>query len=89
MYSRLQNYLLQIDAATQIAKKELSGTPIKAVQIETAIKWCGRALAARAMRRREDSHEYAHEALEHAALTGDDAVLKAVQTALEREGIEY
>lgn len=68
--------------------EELQSKSIRDVQRETAYKWCGRACAAAALGLDEgDVHEYAHEALEHAALCEDDRVLKAVRAAFARCGV--
>jgi hypothetical protein len=67
----------QLNAATAKALEELAHKTIYVVQCETALTWSGRALAAYAMyaqtgepRCLSDAGEYAHEALEHAALAG-------------------
>lgn len=75
--------------ATQEALDELQGKGMKQIQVETAAKWCGRALAARMMGLPErDVTEFAHEAVEHAALSGVDETLRAVRAALDELGIE-
>jgi len=65
----------QLAAAADKAMSELHGKTIERVQHETAITWAGRALASYALlmetgelQRLLDAEEYAHEALEHAAL---------------------
>jgi hypothetical protein len=65
----------QLSAATAKAVEELSVKSIYVVQCETAVTWAGRALAAYSMYGHTgklqwllDAGEYAHEALEHAAL---------------------
>jgi hypothetical protein len=67
----------QLSAATAKAMEELSHKTIYVVQCETAVTWSGRALAAYTMYAQtgkpvwlSDASEYAHEALEHAALAG-------------------
>lgn len=80
---------MDLTKSTQEALQELSQKGIKQIQVETASKWCGRALAARMMGLPErDVTEFAHEAVEHAALAGDDSVLRTVRIALEEFGIE-
>lgn len=80
---------MDLTKSTQEALQELSQKGIKQIQVETAVKWCGRALAARMMGLPErDVTEFAHEAVEHAALAGDDSVLRTVRIALEEFGIE-
>lgn len=75
------------------ALQELSFKSLVQIQIETARTWAHRAWAAKAMaqmasdrgdtiaarRFDHDSTEYEHEALEHAALSGDNDVLDAVR----------
>ena len=70
------------------AKKELAVRTLRDVQIETALTWAGRAVVAASMRKMSDAHEYAHEALEHAALSGSDSLLRYVRGAFEASGIE-
>ena len=80
---------MDIFKATEEALTELSGKDIRQIQVETAAKWCGRALAARIMGFPErDVTEFAHEAVEHAALAGDDEVLRTVRIAFEEFEIE-
>ena len=67
---------------------ELRRKDLHTIQVETAIKWCGRACAAALLGRHDDAEEYAHEAIEHAALSGDDALLAAVRRAQRAHGIE-
>jgi hypothetical protein len=70
------------------ANKELSGKSLKDVQRETALIWCGRAVST-AMRIDydpecfQDAVEYGHEAIEHAALSGDDEMLRFVRRHLD------
>lgn len=80
---------MDIFKATEEALTELAGKDIRQIQVETAAKWCGRALAARIMGLPErDVTEFAHEAVEHAALAGDDEVLRTVRIAFEEFEIE-
>ncbi len=65
----------QLSVATAKAVEELSVKTNYVVQCETAVTWAGRALAAYSMYGHTgklqwlfDAGEYAHEALEHAAL---------------------
>lgn len=63
--------------------KELEQKSLRDIQIETAHKWAGRACAAMVLGRPiEEAAEYGHEAIEHAALSGDDGVLAAVRALL-------
>lgn len=64
------------------ALDELKRKSLIEIQIETALVWCGRACAAERLGLLVDAVEYAHEAIEHAALSGDDSVLKYVRGLL-------
>jgi hypothetical protein len=70
------------------ANKELSGKSLKDIQRETALIWCGRAVST-AIRIDEepecfqDAVEYGHEAIEHAALSLDDELLRFVRKHLD------
>jgi hypothetical protein len=86
MYDNIER---DIDRAVEDALGELGDKNIQDIQVETAVKWCGRALAAAELGLRErDVTEFAHEAIEHAALSGDDALLRAIRRALDEFGIE-
>lgn len=79
-------YVLQKHIDNGLA--ELQEKTIREVQRETAYKWAGRACAAAMLNLDEgDVHEYAHEALEHAALCEDDRVIKTVRAAFKRCGV--
>lgn len=71
---------------TYIAKalEELKKKSLVEIQVETALVWCGRACAASQLGLQVDSVEYAHEAIEHAALSGNDSVLTYVRGLLEQ-----
>ena len=58
---------------------ELQQKTLQQIQVETAYTWAYRASAARALGLDADAIEYEHEALEHAALSGDDTVLYTVR----------
>lgn len=65
------------------ATVELQQKTLRDIQMETAMKWTGRAWAAKMLQRPAmEVTEYAHEALEHAALTGDPKFVIDVMTAL-------
>lgn len=82
----------------QNALAELSQKTLVEIQVETARTWAYRAWAAyhyatictsrgdaaRALDWLHDATEYEHEAVEHAALTGDDALLAEVRALVER-----
>lgn len=58
------------------------GKTLKSIQAETALVWCGRAIVAARAGQMADAVEYAHEAIEHAALSGDDSMLVAIRRVL-------
>lgn len=70
------------------ARKELAGKTLKDIQVETALVWCGRACVAAQEGNGHDAIEYAHEAIEHAALSGFDDLLKDVRRMLRAYGVE-
>lgn len=76
------------DQAIEDGLAELRKKTLHQIQVETAIKWCGRACAAALMGRMDDAEEYAHEAIEHAALSGDDSLLKGVRSALAKFSVK-
>lgn len=80
--------LNQLEAAIRDGLVELQKKTLHQIQVETAIKWCGRACAAAHMGRHDDAEEYAHEAIEHAALSGDDKLLRSIRGALSQFGVE-
>ena len=67
---------------------ELEQKSLQQIQVETAIKWAGRACAAAMLDRHDEAHEFAHEAIEHAALSNDDRLLKQIRLAFVRYGVE-
>lgn len=75
-------------ACIESAVVELCEKSLDDIQRETACKWAGRACAAAALGLDKDSHEYAHEAIEHAALCPDERVLHAVRTLFKKHGVE-
>lgn len=74
-----QHYLDRADA-------ELRQKSLHDIQVSTALTWCARGCVAAQMGLATDAHEYAHEAIEHAALTGDDDLLRMVRDALRYYG---
>lgn len=70
-------------AATELRQKSLND-----IQVETAKVWAGRAIAAAKLGLGHDAIEYAHEAIEHAALSGKDSLLREVRTAMDAHGVE-
>lgn len=69
------------------AIKELQTKTLNNIQVETAITWINRACAAMQMNNTDDAREYAHEAVEHAALSGDINLVTSVYDALHDYGI--
>ncbi|NDC22799.1 MAG: hypothetical protein EBZ49_01530 [Proteobacteria bacterium] len=79
---------MDFNKAAADALRELGEKSIRDIQVETAVKWCGRAVAARTMGLDDrDVTEFAHEAIEHAALSGDDELLRTVRRALAQFNI--
>ena len=78
-----------LTSAAREAMSELKSKDIKTIQIETAVKWCGRAVAAKLLGLSDrDVTEFAHESIEHAALSGDDSLLRKIRSALAQLNIE-
>ena len=78
---------MDLESAIEDAIEELEAKDIQQIQVETAIKWCGRAIAAQSLGKEErEITEYAHEAIEHAALS-DDETLFFVRDTLRDYGI--
>jgi len=80
--------MTRIEQAIAEGLAELKKKTLHQIQIETAYKWSGRACAASMLGRMDDAEEYAHEAIEHAALSGDDRLLAEVRRAHARFNIE-
>lgn len=78
----------RIEQAIADGLEELQKKTLRQIQVDTAYKWSGRACAAALMGRMDDAEEYAHEAIEHAALSGDDRLLAEVRRAHARFGIQ-
>ncbi len=66
---------------------ELRTKTLRQIQFDTALVWCGRAIAAARLGVVDDAIEYAHEAIEHAALSGSDELLGTIREGLRREGV--
>lgn len=71
------------------ARAELGSKDLEAVQRETARTWAGRALVAHEAGRTMDAHEYAHESIEHAALSGDNKLLDEIRAEFDAAGVVY
>jgi hypothetical protein len=65
-----------------------SGKTLRQIQHETAYVWAGRAIAAQMMGHPADAIEYAHEAIEHAALSGVAGLLDEIREAFRGVHIE-
>lgn len=76
------------EKATAEAVAELRQKSLHQIQIETAVKWASRACAASLLGLPEDAEEYAHEAIEHAALSGNDDLLRDVRAVMRAHGVE-
>jgi hypothetical protein len=66
---------------------ELQQKSLGQIQLETAMVWYGRAVAASRLGKSADAIEYAHESIEHAALSGALNVLQDIRAALVQNGI--
>jgi len=77
-----------IDAYVVQALTELQSKSLAVIQVETALTWCGRACAAERLELHVDATEYGHEAIEHAALSGNDELLRLVRSALAEYGVD-
>jgi hypothetical protein len=75
------------DAYVAKGLAELQVKSLRDIQVETSLTWAGRACAAARLGYVSDAREYAHEAIEHAALSGEDALLFTVRTAFAAYGI--
>lgn len=64
------------------------GKTLRAIQHETALVWAGRAIAAQMTGRSADAIEYAHEAIEHAALSGTPGLLDQLRAVLRNHRID-
>lgn len=67
--------------------EQATGKTLHDIQVETAFTWAARACVAARLDLHEDAKEYRHEALEHAALSGDDALLKLIRAAMASFGV--
>lgn len=69
------------------ALSELSHKSLRQIQFETAMVWYGRAVAAMTLGKTSDAIEYAHESIEHAALSGDIGLLQGIREGLRKSGM--
>ena len=80
--------MFDLDEIIEEAIEELQEKELNDIQIETAKKWCGRAIAAQILSKDErEITEYAHEAVEHAALSGNERVVYEIMRTLKSFGI--
>lgn len=66
---------------------ELRQKSLNDIQVETALTWAGRACVAAHIGKLADAVEYAHEAIEHAALSGSGRLLDEIREELEQCGV--
>lgn len=78
----------EIKSHMEKAFDELKDKSLNDIQVSTALTWCGRACAAAEMGKKDDATEYAHEAIEHAALSGNDNLYKFVKDCLKKYQVE-
>lgn len=78
-----------LDPYVRNAIDELLRVDLHAIQIETARVWCGRAIAAALLGMQQDAREYAHEALEHAALAGDAPLMREIDQELRAQNLRF
>jgi hypothetical protein len=79
---------MRLDPYIRKALVELESKTLNDVQVETSLTWAGRACAAAKLGLLHDALEYAHESVEHAALSGHDRLLREVRSAMRACGIE-
>ena len=76
-----------IDSYIAKALRELPAKSLQSIQVETALTWGGRACAAAQLGMQGDAREYAHEAVEHAALAGNEKLLAHLRAAFKANGV--
>ena len=67
---------------------ELQQKTLNDIQQETALVWAGRSCAAAQFGLHHDAIEYAHESIEHAALSGNNALLNEVRAVMKGFGVQ-
>jgi hypothetical protein len=77
-----------LEDAIDAGMAELKKKSLRVIQTDTAIKWLGRAVAAVKLGKTDDAHEYAHEALEHAALSDKPTLITDVRAILRKVGVK-
>jgi hypothetical protein len=73
------DYRERIYMAASEASSELARLSCQDIEIKSAIQWAGRAMAASMQGRHMVAEDYYHEAIEHAALSGDDELLRTIR----------
>jgi len=80
---------LSIAPFVQLALAEFGqGKTLRSIQHETSLVWAGRAIAAQMAGKPADAIEYAHEAVEHAALSGVPKLLDEIRLVLRDHQID-
>lgn len=69
------------------AMADVQAKGLDQIQYETAWTWAARACAASTLGLSSDAREYAHEGLEHAALSGRPGLVEEVRAALLDYGV--
>lgn len=77
---------MTLDEAIEKASRELRSKSLEQIHAETAVTWAGRAYAAVRLGLESDAVDYAHEAIEHAALSGNMELLVGIRTHLNACG---
>ncbi len=80
--------MLDLREQIKAAAAELRVKSLKDVQVATAKTWAGRACVAASMGLAQDAVEYAHEAIEHAALSGKEGLLTDIRASLRACGVD-
>jgi hypothetical protein len=80
MDSVLQGYV-------EAALSELGRSSMHDIQLQTALVWYGRAIAAIKLGRPEDAREFAHESIEHAALSGNMRLVAELHQRFAANGL--
>ena len=66
---------------------DVSSKTLTQIQYETAWTWTARACVAAQLGKPEDAREYAHEGLEHAALSARPMFVDEIRAVLARHGV--
>ena len=71
-----------LELSIQHATAELQTVPKTEIERRTAITWAARAISAYRLKMYSDVADYAHEAIEHAAVSGDDQLPAYLRAAI-------